>query len=234
MMLHLVENVFKEPLQELFEIIQRFLPNMVISILILISGFITAWIIRVVLGRISRLFKVEKFLNNTGIAKHLEKSGIKKSPIKVLRQLLYWTIVFIFIIIALIFLKVPAMENFLERFFLYLPNIFIAVLLLIIGYLVANFVGRIVLITQINAGVKYAANLSKAVKFVIIIFAFAMAIEQLGIGRETVLIAFSITFGGIVLALAIALGLGGKEIAQDFLEKKFKGSSEEDDTFKHL
>lgn len=233
-MLQFAEKIFKEPWQEFLEIIQKFLPNMLTSILILVLGFITAWIIRIVIGKIVNLLKVDKFFSNTGIARNLEKSGIKKSPIKVIRQLLYWTIVFIFAIFALIFLKVPVMENLLERFFLYLPNVFIAALLLIIGYLVANFVGRVMLITQVNAGVKYAGILSKAVKFIIIIFAFAMAIEQLGIGRETVLIAFAITFGGIVLALALALGFGGKDIAKDFLEKKFKGSSKEDDTFKHL
>jgi small-conductance mechanosensitive channel len=233
-MLNFVEKIFKEPFQEFLEIIQKFLPNLLTSILILVSGFITAWIIRIVLGKIAKLLKIDRFFNNTGIARNLEKSGIKKSPVMVLRQLLYWTIVFIFAIFALIFLKVPAMENLLERFFLYLPNVFIAALLLIIGYLVANFVGRVMLITQVNAGVKYAGILSKAVKFIIIIFAFAMAIEQLGIGRETVLIAFAITFGGIVLALALALGFGGKDIAKDFLERKIKGSSKGDDTFKHL
>lgn len=229
-----MEIMFQEPLQEFLEILQKFLPNMLTSILILILGFITAWIIRIVSGKIARILNVNKFLSNSGIAQNLEKSGIKKSPVKVLRQLLYWTIVFIFIIIALVFLKVPAMENLLERFFLYLPNVFIAALLLIIGYLVANFVGRVVLITQVNAGVKYAGILSRTIKFVIIIFAFAMAVEQLGIGRETVLIAFTITFGGIVLALALAFGLGGKDIVKDFLEKKFKGTSKDEDNFKHL
>jgi len=233
-MLNFVEKLFKEPFQEFLDTIQKFLPNILTSILILVSGFITAWIIRIVLGKIAKLLKIDRFFNNAGIARNLEKSGIKKSPVKVLRQLLYWTIVFIFTIFALIFLKVPVMENLLERFFLYLPNVFIASLLLIIGYLVANLVGRVILITQVNAGVKSAGILSRAVRIIIIIFAFAMAVEQLGIGRETVLIAFAITFGGIVLALSIALGLGGKDIAKDFLEKKFKGSSKDNDTFKHL
>jgi len=233
-MLNFVEKLFKEPFQEFLDTIQKFLPNILTSILILVSGFIIAWIIRIVLGKIAKLLKIDRFFNNAGIARNLEKSGIKKSPVKVLRQLLYWTIVFIFTIFALIFLKVPVMENLLERFFLYLPNVFIASLLLIIGYLVANLVGRVILITQVNAGVKSAGILSRAVRIIIIIFAFAMAVEQLGIGRETVLIAFAITFGGIVLALSIALGLGGKDIAKDFLEKKFKGSSKDNDTFKHL
>jgi small-conductance mechanosensitive channel len=233
-MLQFLEEIFKQPLEDFLDIIQKFLPNILTSMLILVFGFLIAWIVRIILGKIAKLLKVENFLNNTGIARSLKNSGIKRSPIKVLRRLLYWTIVFIFATMALIVLKVPAMENLLERFFLYLPNVFIAVLLLVIGYLAANFVGRVILITQVNAGLKYAGILSKTVKFIIIIFAFAMAVEQLGIGRETILIAFSITFGGIVLALALAIGFGGKDIAREFLEKKFKGSSEDDDTFKHM
>lgn len=233
-MYQLIVSNFNQSIQDFLEIIQKFLPNLMSSILILILGFITAWIIRIVVGKIAKLAKADKIISNSDIARMLEKSDIRMSPIKVLRQLLYWTIVFIFAIIALISLKVPAMENLLERFFLYLPNVFIAALLLVIGYLIANFVGRILLITQVNAGVKYAGIISKAVKFLILIFAFAMAIEQLGIGKETVLIAFTITFGGIVLALALALGFGGKDIAKDFLEKKFKGNSKDEDSFKHL
>ncbi len=233
-MLQFLEEIFKQPLEDFLDIIQKFLPNILTSMLILVFGFLIAWIVRIILGKIAKLLKVEKFLKNTGIARILKNSGITRSPIKVLRRLLYWTIVFVFATMALIILKVPAMENLLERFFLYLPNVFIAGLLLVIGYLAANFVGRVILITQVNAGVKYAGILSKTVKFIIFIFAFAMAVEQLGIGRETILIAFSITFGGIVLALALAIGFGGKDIAREFLEKKFKGSSEEDDTFKHM
>lgn len=233
-MYQLIACNFNQPILDFLEIIQKFLPTLMSSILILILGFITAWIIRIIIGRIAKLLKADKIISNSDIARMLEKSGIRMSPIKVLRQLLYWTIVFIFAIIALISLKVPAMENLLERFFLYLPNVFIAALLLVIGYLIANFVGRILLITQVNAGVKYAGIISKAVKFLILIFAFAMAIEQLGIGKETVLIAFTITFGGIVLALALALGFGGKDIARDFLENKFKGNQKEDDSFEHL
>lgn len=233
-MYQLIVSNFNQSIQDFLEIIQKFLPNLMSSILILILGFITAWIIRIVVGKIAKLVKADKIISNSDIARMLEKSDIRMSPIKVLRQLLYWTIVFIFAIIALISLKVPAMENLLERFFLYLPNVFIAALLLVIGYLVANFIGRILLITQVNAGVKYAGIISKAVKILILIFSFAMAIEQLGIGKETVLIAFTITFGGIVLALALALGFGGKDIAKDFLEKKIKGKSKDEDSFKHL
>jgi hypothetical protein len=233
-MLQFLEEIFKQPLEDFLDIIQKFLPNILTSMLILVFGFLIAWIVRIILGKIAKLLKVEKFLNNTGIARSLKNSGITRSPIKVLRRLLYWTIVFIFATMALIILKVPAMENLLERFFLYLPNVFIAGLLLVIGYLAANFVERVILITQVNAGVKYAGMLSKTVKFIIFIFAFAMAVEQLGIGRETILIAFSITFGGIVLALALAIGFGGKDIAREFLEKKFKGPSEDNDTFKHM
>ncbi len=233
-MIQLIEKIFRQPIEDFFNIVEKFLPTLLSSVLIFVFGFIIAWIIRIILGKLAGLLRIDRFFRNAGIVAILEKMGITKSPMKILRHLIYWTIVFIFTVIALISLNVPAMENLLTRFFVYLPNVFIAALLLIIGYLVANFVGRLVLITQVNAGVKNAGFFSRAVKYIIIIFAVTMALEHLGIGRETVLIAFTVTFGGIILALAIALGLGGKDIAKDFLEKKFKGTPKEKDDFKHF
>lgn len=231
---HLFANIFSQTIQDFLEIIQKFLPNVMSSVLILLLGFIVAWIIRVIAGKIGKLLKIDRIISNSGLAHVLEKNDLRMSPIKLLRQLLYWTIVLIFAIISLASLKVPAMENLLEKFFLYLPHVFISILLLFIGFLVSNFVGRIILITQVNAGVKYAGTLSKAVKYLILMIAIVMATEQLGIGQETVLIAFAITFGGIVLALAIAFGFGGKKIAKEFLEKKLKGNSKDEDTFNHI
>ena len=104
-----------------------------------------------------------------------------------------------------------------------------------IGWLLGNFFGRAALIASVNAGVKLSSQLSTGVKGLIMIFALVMAFEQLGIGRNTMVAAFTIAFGGIVLALALAFGLGGKDQARSFLEKRFKknGSAGPDD-LKHL
>jgi hypothetical protein len=76
---------------------------------------------------------------------------------------------------------------------------------------------------------KVAGLVGKLVKRTVILLALTMALEQLGIGKETIVIAFAIILGGVVLALAIAFGLGGRDIAKEYLEKKIKGEENKDD-----
>ena len=128
----------------------------------------------------------------------------------------------------------PAIEQILERFFLYLPNIFVAVIILFFGYLLSNFLGRAALIAAVNAGWKVSGLVGRLVKLTVFLLAVTMALEQLDIGRGTIVIAFAIIFGGIVLALAIAFGLGGRDIAKEYLEKKIKGEEEKKDEISHL
>jgi hypothetical protein len=151
-----------------------------------------------------------------------------------LSRIFYWLVVFIFVIIALYTLKVPALEQLLEKFFLYLPDLFVAALLIIIGYILGNFLGRATLIASVNAGVKFSRLLGEGVKIVVLLLACVMALEQLGIGRGTVIVAFTILFGGFVFALALSFGLGGKDIARQYLEGKIKGESEEKDDLTHI
>ena len=147
----------------------------------------------------------------------------------------FWLVVFIFFVLALSVMRVPVIDQLLERFLLYLPNIFVALIVLAFGWFLGNFLGRATLIASVNAGFKPAGPISKGVKGIILLFAFVMAFEQLGIGRGTVIAAFAIVFGGAVLALALAFGLGGRDLARTFLEKRIKknGNADNDD-LRHL
>jgi hypothetical protein len=119
-------------------------------------------------------------------------------------------------------------EQVLSRLLLYLPNIFAAALILLFGYLLSNFLGQAALIAGVNAGLRASRLLARFVRLTIFLLSATMALEQLGIGRETILIAFTLVFGGIVLALAIAFGFGGQELARRYLEEKTRGEKEED------
>jgi hypothetical protein len=228
------DRIVTGPLKDFFQRLIAFLPNLFSSLIIFILGLVLGWIIKKIIVKIAKLFKTDHFCSKIGMTEALEKVGIKGSPSRFLGRIFYWLAVIIFTIIALYALKVPAIENLLERFLLYLPNIFIAVLLIFVGYLLGNFVGRTILIAAVNAGMRFAGLLARGVKILIFVFAFAMALEQLGIGRNIVVVAFAILFSGIVFALALAFGLGGKDIARNYLEKRFKEGEEEKDDIQHL
>lgn len=231
-MKNMVERLISEPLEGFLERFIQFLPNLISAILLLITGLLAGWLTKKVLGRLLRILKTDELSERYGINNILLKGGIKENLSSIVGRFAGWLMFFIFVIISLNSLNVPAIERLLERFFLYLPNLFVSIIILLIGYLLSNFFGRAALIASVNAGLKTSGLIGRFVKLTIFLLAATMALEQLGIGRETIIIAFTIVFGGIVLALSIAFGLGGRDIAKEYLEKKMKG--EEKDEIKHI
>jgi hypothetical protein len=231
---NICDTILTGPLKDFLQRLISFLPNLFSSLIIFILGLVLGWILKKIMVKIAKLFKTDHFCAKFGVTEACEKIGIRGLPSRLLGRIFYWLVVIIFTIIALYTLKIPAIENLLEQFVLYLPNIFIAVLLIFVGYLLGNFVGRTILIAAVNAGMRFAGLLARGVKILIFVFAFAMALEQLGIGRNIVVVAFAILFSGIVFALALAFGLGGKDIARNYLEKRFKEYEGEKDDIQHL
>ena len=106
------------------------------------------------------------------------------------------------------------------RLFAYLPNVLAAMVVLAAGNIIARFLARSVLIGAVNMNLQYARLLSAGVKWLVIVLAVAMALEHLGIGGGIIRLAFGILFGGIVLALALAVGLGSKELVSRSLDRE--------------
>ncbi|BCB95441.1 hypothetical protein JZK55_03630 [Dissulfurispira thermophila] len=232
-MKNIFERLISEPLEGFFERFIQFLPNLLSAIFLLIIGLFAGWLTSKIFCRLLKVLRMDEFSERHGINNILLKGGIKEKLSSLAGRLTGWLVFFIFLIISLSSLNVPAIERLLERFFLYLPNLFVAVIILLIGYMLSNFFGRAALIAAVNAGLKASGMIGRFVKLTIFLLAATMALEQLGIGRETIIIAFAIVFGGIVLALSIAFGLGGRDIAKEYLEKKIKGEENKDE-IEHL
>ena len=114
-----------------------------------------------------------------------------------------------------------------SQFFHYLPRVFSAVVILAVGYVIAGFISRAVLITAVNSGYHYARLLAEAVRLLLTILILAMVLEELKVAPGIVLAAFSIVFGGIVIALAIAFGVGGIDAAKRMIEREAVDKPEE-------
>jgi hypothetical protein len=99
-----------------------------------------------------------------------------------------------------------------------------------LGLLAASFFSRAALLAAVNANVPSPRVLSSAVRSIIIVFVLSIVFEELGLAEQTMLVAFGIAFGALMLGLAIAFGIGGRNLAQRFLEKKFvRGKNEENE-----
>ena len=222
-----------DSLNRFLEKVIVFLPNLLAMITILVVGFFIAWIFKKLLSRFLKAIQFDRVSRQWGLADVLSKGGVTYSPGNLLSRFFYWVIVLVTLILGIDALEVAATQNLITQFFNYLPHLFAAVLILVIGYLIALFLGQATLIAAVNAQMESAKLLSRLVRWFLIIFSLTMALYQLGIAEKVITAAFSVIFGGIVLALAIAFGWGGRELAKDFLERlykrKEKGGEREDD-----
>lgn len=224
-----IQQIIIEPFHRFYLKIIQFLPNLLAALVILIAGFMLAGLLGWVFSRICRLLGLDKYSPRFSIVEVLRKGGIEDPLSVLLSKVIKWATVVVFIIISLYTLNSPTVERLLESFFFYLPSVFVAFLVLLFGYILANFLGRAALIAAVNAGIRISRMIAKLVKLAILLLAVTMALEQLGIGKDAILIAFALVFGGVVLALAIAFGLGGKEVAKGYLERKMKGEEKRDE-----
>jgi hypothetical protein len=204
-----------------------FLPNLLAMITILILGFLIAWIVKILLFRFLKIIRFDRLSNNWGLTQLLLKGGVSDSPAHLAGRFFYWFIVVITLILGVNDLEVAATQKFIAQFFLYLPNLFAALLIFIGGYLIAVFLGQAALIAAVNAQIDSARLIGRGVRWLILILVFTMALYHLGIAESVVITAFAILFGGIVLTLAIAFGWGGKDLAKDLLEKLYRRRKKE-------
>jgi hypothetical protein len=203
-----------------------FLPNLLAMITILIVGFFIAWVLKVVLLRFLKAIQFDRVSERWGFSQVFSKGGMAYSPTILISRFFFWVVVLITLILGINALEVAATQNFITHFFNYLPHLFAAILILVVGYLVAVFLGQAILIAAVNAQMESAKFLSRSVRWFIIVLSLTMALYHLGIAEKVIIVAFTITFGGVVLALAIAFGWGGRELAKDFLDRHYKEKGE--------
>jgi len=157
------------------------------------------------------------------------------SPTLLMARLVWWAVVIVGLLIGVSTLDPALISDFVRSMVAYLPNLLGAALVLLIGTFTARFLGRSVLIGAVNINLQYARLLSLGVKWMVIVLAVAMALEHLKIAPGIVQLAFGILFGGMVLALALAVGLGARELVSWSLEREGRGTSETvEEPFRHL
>jgi len=214
-------NLMLEPLQEVFVKFEAFLPNLLAMLVILAVGILLARVVRVLLLKFLRVIQFDSWSDRMGFTTLLRKGDLWLKPSAVLGGTVFWILVIVTLMAGLGALNVAAIDTLVAQFFNYLPRVFSAAVILAIGYLFTSFISRAVLITLVNSGYHYARLLAEAIRVLLMLMILAMVMEQLQIATNVVLAAFSILFGGIVIALAIAFGVGGIDTARRIVEQKF-------------
>lgn len=227
--------VFVKPMEEFFQQVGAFLPHVFAMVVIIIIGFVLASLIKAAIARLLDVLRFNQFSSRVGLSQALNKGGVKETPSKMVSRIMYWAIVLVFLLLGLGALNWNPVDLFLQQAFSYIPRLLVALTILAVGLILGNFFGRATLIAAVNAQILQARFLAQGVRLAVLLFALAMAFEQLGIATRLIVAAFSIAFGGVVLAMAIAFGLGAKDVAKEFIEKRTKKKQEtKGDDLSHL
>jgi hypothetical protein len=211
------------------------LPGLAAMIIALLISVAVGCILAIVVRRLLTSLQFEERLVRWGFPSLAEWSPGKSPTLLVSRAVAYLAI-FVGFLIGIEAFDAEWTSLLARSVFAYIPNMLGAVLVLLVGSIIARFLARSVLIGAVNMNLQYARLLSVGVKWLVVVLAGTMALDQLRIAPRIVELAFGILFGGIVLALALAVGLGSKELVTKSLERDVKkGSSEEiEDPLRHL
>lgn len=212
--------------ENLVRMIADFLPRLVVMLTIILIGLLIAYLLRAFVRSILHLTKLDRISEEAG-ASHVLRKAAMPSMSEFLSRSIFWITLLGFILLGISVLQISELQEQISRLFQLLPQIFVAILILFVGVLAANFLSRAALLTAVNAGYPSPRLWSGLVRFVIWILTISMALEQVGLARETVVAAFSIAFGAVMLAVAIAFGFGGRDLARQTLER-YLGSREKE------
>jgi Conserved TM helix len=212
-------------LLEARERLAAILPGLFVLIVLLAFGVVLGWVAKFVLERGARTFGFDRLMERSGVTASLRRSGVQRQPSHVLGLLAFWAIFLFFASAGVDAVAVPGAHSATALLLAFLPPLFAALLILVAGWLLANFLSRTILIAAVNARLPEARLLARTAHWAVVLFTVATALTHLGIGKEMVLVAFGITFGGLVLALALAFGLGGRHLAAALLERRLRRES---------
>ncbi|MDD8012572.1 MAG: hypothetical protein PHX05_03745 [Acidobacteriota bacterium] len=223
-----------EPVQEAFAKFREFAPNILAVLLIILLGFLLARIFRGLLRRFLKAVKFDAWSDRMGLTAVMRKADMWRRPSEAAASLVFWFLVLGTVMAGLSALHLQVFDNLVARFILYLPRAFSALFILVFGYIIAAFFGRAVLLAAVNSGYHYARLLAETVRLLLTVFVLAMALEQLQLAPGIVIAAFSIIFGGIILALAISFGVGGIDAARKMIERQEPGPGENKKDIEHI
>ena len=222
-------------LDAFLEAILRFLPGLLAALLIMVLGLVAAWVLKLIVTGILRAARFDRYCDGSGISLALGRADIRTSPSVLVGRVVFWLLFLSLAVAGLSAMQVAFVNQLISEFFLYLPRLVSALLILLLGFLLANFLSRAALLGAVNSGIPSPRLISVVVRLLIMVLSFAMALEQLRIAPHIVLAAFIIAFGAVMLGLALAFGLGGRDVAKGTLERQLGDRKDTDqDGFSHL
>jgi len=225
-MWEMIVGELNHAMQELARGFAHLLPRLLAMLIIALLGWMIAYVLKVMLRGILRIVKFDKLSDNAGTTQMLNKLALPSSS-ELLSRVVFWVVWLGFILLGVQMLGIVGLQEYISRFFLYLPRLFVALFIVFFGLVAASFFSRAALLAAVNADSPSPWLLATSIRTIIVLFAVTMAFEQLGLAERTIVVAFAIAFGALMLGLAIAFGIGGRDLAKQFLERRFLKDKQE-------
>jgi hypothetical protein len=138
----------------------------------------------------------------------------------VISKIVYWIFIVVFFSFGLNFIGISQFTEYASRVSSALPLIVVSIVIIIIGIILSNFISRVIYLACENANIKYGDLIAKGVRIFLIIITFGIVFEYIGVGNTIITISFLIIFGGIIMTLSLALGIGLSNVVGDFIKDR--------------
>ncbi len=212
-------DIFVASLTSFWTQMASFIPQLLAALVILFVGWMLAKVARSGIMRALRMLKFDKVTEQSGLEAFLKHAELEVSLAAVIGNLIYWLIILVMIVTVANSLGLTMVAELFNKVVFYIPNVIVAILVLVFGTILARFINRIVFAWLNNMEFEGALTVSTFSEYAMLIFVFFIAMEQLQIANELLTAAFIIAFGAFGLAFAIAFGLGAKDWAARVIEK---------------
>lgn len=218
-MLPTLSETYNYALQNVVAKLIQFIPSLLTAIVIILIGWLLATLVARSVNRILRLLKADKVFAQVKIDDILKNAGSKRDAVALLAYLVKWVLLLVVFMSAVDTLKLKSVSQFFDRIVAYIPNVLSAVLILLIGAILANAADRLVEGALKVGKVGFGQPLSEVAKYSIYVFTIIASLSQLGIASDLMKIFFSGLVAMFAIAGGLSFGLGGHNAARDFIEK---------------
>jgi uncharacterized oligopeptide transporter (OPT) family protein len=186
-------------------------PALLGALVILFAGYLLAKVLEKLVERFLRRIRLNRMLERGDVMSALERSGTHVNPTRVLANMVFWLVMFAVILVAAHALGLESLANVFSELVSYIPSVIAAIVIILVGIVLGGFVGGLI---AASAGALHGGRaLARVGRGGVILLAIFMALQELGIATDIVTTAFAILFGAIALAMALAFGLGNRELA---------------------
>lgn len=206
-------QVLLDTLSVILTRVGNFLPTLIGALIVLIVGWIIAKLLQKVVTQVLKIARLDVLSEKAGIASILAKGEIKYTLAELIGVIIYWLLILVVVIATLDAFNLKVAAELLDRVVLYVPNVIAAIFILVLGMFFAALLGAVVRTTASNAGITYAKNLGQITQVAIVVFAVLITLGQLGVRTLILDQAILVLLASLGLGLALAFGLGSKEIA---------------------